>query len=125
MSGGTTEMSKHRVCSESELEEVGSRVIKEIEGREIALFKLEDGYHAALNYCIHQAGPLCEGKLMGHTVPQDDGWSWGYDDENKYVTCPWHGWKFDLTTGENVDSDEYSVPIYDTAVENGDIYVEL
>jgi nitrite reductase/ring-hydroxylating ferredoxin subunit len=111
------------VGTTAELEEDGTRLIAEVDGVEIAVFRLEDDYHAVVNFCVHQGGPLCEGKLRGRTLPGDDGWSWKYDDEEKYVTCPWHAWKFDITTGECIDSDHYSVPIYDVEIEDGDIYV--
>ncbi|MGQ4557109.1 Rieske 2Fe-2S domain-containing protein [Halobellus sp. GM3] len=116
---------RHEVCAVGDVAEEGSRVIKEVSGREIAVFNHDGEYHAVLNFCPHQAGPLCEGQINGRTLPKDDGWSWGYDSEQKYVTCPWHAWKFDIETGDHVDSDKYQVPVYDTAVEDGTVYVEF
>lgn len=114
---------RQMVASTEDLAENGSRVIAEVGGREVAVFKHDDGYHAVANYCVHQAGPLCEGDLTGCTVPGDDGWEWGYDDEEKYVRCPWHGWTFDVTTGANVHDRRYRVPTYEVEVEDGDVYV--
>ena len=51
------------------------------------------------------------------------GWQWDYDPEEYYVHCPWHGWIFDIRTGENPDADRYRVPTYDVAVEDGEIFV--
>ncbi len=55
----------------------------EIQGKKIALFNLEGKYYAIDNTCTHRGGPLCEGELQG--------------DE---VTCPWHGAKFKVTSGD-------------------------
>jgi nitrite reductase/ring-hydroxylating ferredoxin subunit len=49
---------------------------------EIALFPIGGEVHAIDNVCSHAGGPLCEGSLDGAVV-----------------TCPWHGSKFDVTTG--------------------------
>ncbi len=54
----------------------------QVQGRTIALFNLGGTYHAIEDTCPHRGGPLSEGQVEGHVV-----------------TCPWHGAKFDVTTG--------------------------
>lgn len=100
----------------------GSRVIAEVEGQEIAVFRHEDEYYALANYCIHQAGPLCEGALSGSMSTGEDGWDWVYDDEERYIVCPWHGWMFDIKTGRSPKDERYAVPTYDAEVDNGTVY---
>ena len=117
-------MTRHRVADADELAEDGMRVIAEVEGVEVAVFRVEGDYHAVANYCVHQGGPLCEGELRGRTTVADDGWDWEYDSTEKHVVCPWHGWLFDVTTGESPDSDRYAVPTYDAEVEDGTVFVE-
>jgi len=56
----------------------------EIDGRSITVCNLAGKYHAMAGLCPHRGGPLGEGFLDGDLV-----------------TCPWHGWQFDVTTGEN------------------------
>ncbi len=67
------------------LEEFGEKSVlcKTILGKEIALFKTEEGYYAIDNTCSHSGGPICEGTFDG-----------------KVVECPWHGARFDVKTGE-------------------------
>jgi nitrite reductase (NADH) small subunit len=113
---------KHRVASTDDFEE-GSRVVTEIEGIEIAVFYVDGEYHALANYCVHQGGPLCEGKRTGKMEVGDDGVSWEYDDDPRYVVCPWHEWKFDVTTGVNVSDDRYVTPTFDVTVEENEVYV--
>jgi nitrite reductase/ring-hydroxylating ferredoxin subunit len=52
-------------------------------GREIAVFHVGGHFYAIDNSCPHQGGPLAEGWLDGCLV-----------------TCPWHAWCFDVTTGK-------------------------
>lgn len=115
--------SKIEVAREDEFTGDGSRVITEVDGREIAVFQHDGEYHALANYCIHQAGPLCEGALTGQTSVGEDGWEWTYDTEEKCIMCPWHGWSFDITTGQSVKDSSYAVPSYTVEAEDGIVYV--
>lgn len=115
--------SRYKVATVDELQEDGSRAIADIDGQEIAVFHIDDEYYAMANYCVHQAGPLCQGKLTGYMTGGEDGWEWDYEEDEKAVTCPWHGWKFDVTTGRNIKDDRYAAPTYDVEVDNEEIYV--
>ena len=53
-------------------------------GRLLALFNVAGSFHALDNLCPHRGGPLGEGHL-----------------EEARVTCPWHGWQFDVHTGRS------------------------
>lgn len=114
---------QHKVAEVEELEADGDRVVAEVDGKEVAVFRIDGEYYATLNYCVHQGGPLCEGKLTGEMVVDDDGWEWLYEDEERIITCPWHGWKFDLTTGENTQDRRYVIPQYEVVVTDGDVCV--
>jgi nitrite reductase/ring-hydroxylating ferredoxin subunit len=56
-------------------------------------------------------------------VAEPPEFTWEYDDEPRVVTCPWHNWKFDIQTGENIRDDTYRVPTFETVVDDGDVYV--
>jgi len=79
-----------------------------VNGREIALFNVDGTYHAIDNTCLHRGGPLGEGELDG-TV----------------VTCPWHGWQYDVRTGRNIMDESEGVDRYEVKVEGGDVLVGL
>lgn len=112
---------RYEVGRLSEIEEPGSRLLAEVKGVEVAIFNHDGEFYALANFCPHQIGPLCEGPLVGRTVV-DQG-EWLYDDDERFVVCPWHGWMFDITTGVNVDADRYRVPTYDVEVSDGKVYV--
>ncbi|MBI2461390.1 MAG: Rieske 2Fe-2S domain-containing protein, partial [Candidatus Rokubacteria bacterium] len=62
----------------------GQGRVVEVEGKAIALFNVDGAFYAIDNTCLHRGGPLGEGELDGAVV-----------------TCPWHGWCYDVTTGAN------------------------
>lgn len=111
----------HPVAPAADLED-GERVIVDIRGREIALFKNDDEYYAVLNFCPHQGGPLCEGLLDG-TLTVDDDWEWTYSCEGEIISCPWHGWEFDIKTGEHLSKSKYRVPTYEVIERDGEVYL--
>jgi nitrite reductase/ring-hydroxylating ferredoxin subunit len=113
---------RYAIADVEEFDGDGSRVIAEVEGQEIAVFRHEGEYYALANFCIHQAGPLCEGALSGSISTDEDGWDWVYDDEERYIVCPWHGWMFDIETGRSPKDERYAVPTYDAVVEHGTVY---
>lgn len=114
---------RYKIADVEEISGDGQRVLAEIEGIEIAVFRVDGEYYALSNYCVHQGGPLCEGPVDGHYAMGHEAWEWKYDPTEKHVLCPWHGWKFDITTGENIDDDRYVTPTYEVEVEDGEIFV--
>ena len=77
-------------------------------GRSLALFNVGGAFHVLDNSCPHRGGPLGEGDLDG-TV----------------VVCPWHGWRWDVTTGANTNSLAVRIPCFPVSVERGEIFVDL
>lgn len=69
------------------VQEVPAGSVKQVQvgGRTLALFHLGDTYHAIDDACPHRGASLAEGDVAGNEV-----------------TCPWHGARFDLTTGANL-----------------------
>ena len=113
---------RHHIADVEEFDGDGSKIIAEVSGQEIAVFRLAGEFYAVANYCPHQAAPLCEGVLTGKVGVADDGWELTYDDE-VYIECPWHSWQFDVRTGENAADDRYRVPTYEVEVSDGGVYV--
>ena len=78
-----------------------------VDGRRIAIFRLPDGLAAIDAHCPHAAGPLADGIVA-----------------DSCVTCPLHGRRFDLTTGEALNGPE-TVAVHEVRVEGGEIWVRL
>lgn len=79
-----------------------------VNGRAIALFNVGGTFHALDGRCPHRGGPLGEGSLEGTRV-----------------SCPWHNYTFDVTTGENVVSPDLKVARFEVKVEDGRVFVRL
>jgi 3-phenylpropionate/trans-cinnamate dioxygenase ferredoxin component len=96
-----------KVATRAEIPEGTGKVV-EAGGRQIALFNAEGKFYAIENTCKHRGGPLGEGELYGTEV-----------------TCPWHGWSYDITTGANLDDPNIKVGCFAVKVEGDDVLVEV
>ena len=76
--------------------------------RELALFNVAGTLHCIDNVCPHRGGPLGEGVLDGSVV-----------------TCPWHGWRFDVCTGVSPVIPTAKVDKFEVVVEGNDVKVKL
>lgn len=94
----------------------GSRTIVEVDGREIGVFNVDGRYYALRNVCPHQLAPLCEGQLVGEMTAPAVG-EYELRRQGEVIRCPWHGWKFDLATGESVFNPHLRTSSYDVEVE--------
>ena len=91
-------------------DEVPAGMIRElqIDGKVLALANVDGKFYAIDNVCLHRGGPLAEGELSGHSV-----------------TCPWHGWQYDVTTGKSIMNPAVGVQTYAVEVRGDDIYVDI
>ncbi len=96
-----------RVAHLSELAP-GSCKTVEVGGKAVALFNVGGTVYALDNTCLHRGGPLGEGLL-----------------EADVVTCPWHGWQYKVTSGENVMNSAIQVAAYAVQIEGEDIKVAV
>lgn len=78
----------------------GSRRIVEVDGRQIGVFNIDGEYVAFLHRCPHMSGPLCEGRVIGLVESSGPG-DVRLDESRKFLTCPLHGWEFDVHTGRS------------------------
>lgn len=107
---------RHSVANVSEVPE-GSRKIVNVAGRSIGVFNVDGRFYAVRNSCPHQGGPLCLGPTMGLATADGPG-QVNYDREGEILRCPWHGWEFDLATGQSVfDPNRTRVRSYQVEVE--------
>jgi len=77
------------------------------DGEELALYNVSGELFATANCCPHKGAPLAEGTLCGHIIE-----------------CAWHGWKFDVRSGECLTTSE-RVEIYRVEIEEGLIKIEI
>ena len=86
----------------------GEGQVVESGGHALAVFNVEGRYYAIDNACSHRGGPLGEGDLEGSVV-----------------SCPWHAWRWDVTSGANVNNPAVRVACFPVEVRDGGLWVAL
>jgi nitrite reductase (NADH) small subunit len=80
----------------------------QLDGKTIAIANVEGKLFAINNLCLHRGGPLAQGELQG-----------------RVVTCPWHGWTYDVETGKSTLNPVVGVDCYPIELRGDDIFVEV
>ena len=90
-------------------DEVPAGTIREfaVDGKTIALANVNGSFHAINNTCLHRGGPLGQGVMDGNVV-----------------TCPWHGWQYDVTSGKVTMNPSVGVDCYAVEVRGEDVWVD-
>lgn len=86
----------------------GSQKVVALGATKIALFHFDGEITAIANACLHKAGPLAMGKVEKK-----------YD--GLYVTCPWHGWEYNIKSGSAPPGYHDQQAVYSVKVEDGKI----
>lgn len=79
----------------------------QVDGKNVALANVDGTFFAIDNVCLHHGGPLGQGTLAG-----------------KVVTCPWHGWQYDVTSGKITQNPAVGVNCYKLEIRGEDIFVD-
>jgi nitrite reductase (NADH) small subunit len=96
------------ICRVEDIPQLGSRVLTSAEGN-IAVFRTSsDAVFALRDRCPHKGGPLSQGLVHGDQV-----------------TCPMHGWKLRLGSGEAVAPDVGCARRYPSKIEDGAVFLEI
>jgi len=90
--------------------EVPAGTVHEIQvaGKAVAIANVAGKFYAINNTCLHRGGPLGQGSL-----------------KDKIVTCPWHGWEYDVTSGKLVQNPNMGVACYATEVRGDEVFIEI
>lgn len=103
-------MAVARLFTVARAEEVppGSARVVQAGDRELALYNVDGTLYATQSECLHLKGPLGDGVLEGCVI-----------------TCPWHGWQYDVTSGENEFDRAIALEAFEVVVEDGEVKVAL
>jgi nitrite reductase (NADH) small subunit len=86
----------------------GNAVVVRAGQRELALYNVDGDFYVTQSECLHLKGPLADGVLDGYVI-----------------TCPWHGWQYDVRTGENEFDRALALETVEVVVEDGEVKVAL
>ena len=105
----------------------GERRVISCDGTEIGVFNVDGELVAWYNQCAHRGGPVCQGRVY-HQVrePVDEHGETRmlqHDPKRKNIVCPWHGWEYDLKTGEFVVDRGRRLKKYEVVEKGGKIFI--
>lgn len=107
---------RYNVGRVSDIPDGGRRLVL-IGGRSIGVFNVGGRFFALRNRCAHQGGPLCQGRVFGRLDSERPG-EYRYENGRWLLECPWHGWEFDMATGQSwFDPQRTRVRRYPVSVE--------
>lgn len=92
-------MPRHVVMRAAELPN-GESCVVTVRGREIAVFNLGGEFFALVNRCPHEGAPLGLGLRVGLSESEKPG-CYSHSRPGELLRCPWHGWEFDIRTGQS------------------------
>lgn len=104
----------------SDLEREGVLIAK-VRGREIGVVLVGTEPRALRNRCPHSGAPLCRGRVVERLTGPPGSYAL---EGRRTLSCPWHGWQFDLETGESPDEPKMRVAVYAVEVRDGRVLVE-
>ena len=84
----------------------GAGKIVDVNGNPVAVWNINGNYYAFQNVCPHRGGPVGEGEIEGNII-----------------TCPWHGFRFDVTNGACAQNPAMKISTYEVRVEGNDIKI--
>ena len=100
-------MAQHKIAKPADIPE-GKGKMFTVDGQDVAVFNKGGQFFAMENTCIHKGGSLGDGSL---------------DDET--VTCPLHGWQYNVTNGECLMQPDTKLQTFPVTVENDEVCLEI
>jgi nitrite reductase (NADH) small subunit len=86
----------------------GTIAAVQVDDQAIAIANVDGEFFATQHACLHLGGPLPEGRLEGKTL-----------------SCPWHGWQYDVRTGKNEFDHAIRLQTFQVKVEGGEVQIAL
>lgn len=115
-----------RVGTRADFTDDGRRIVR-VGGTEIGVLQHDGRFVAYENRCVHQGGPVCEGRIIGkvEAVLADDKTMLGerFSERETHLVCPWHGYEYDLATGECAVDRNLRLRRFEVVEKGDEIYV--
>jgi len=96
-----------KVANRDELRPGECKVVS-VDGKNMALYNIDDRFYATDNRCPHRGGPLGDGDLDGDIV-----------------TCPWHQWQFNVKSGENLQYPNIKLQTFETKMDGETVLISM
>ena len=116
-------VSKRFACKTADVPDGAAKIVT-LGKLSVGVFRLDGAFYALLNICPHKGAALCEGPVCG-TTKQTTEREFVYDRAGELVRCVWHGWEFDIRSGEFLVDRSVKARTFDVSVENDDVFVHI
>ena len=106
----------------------GGRLVLDVDGTEIGIFRIGGKLYAYSNYCQHAGGPICQGVITRRITEIVDGARQHVGEKFSdipQIVCPWHGYEYSLYTGEHPGNPKVRLRSFAVSERGGEIIVEL
>lgn len=104
-----------------------ARKVVTVADREVVVFRVRGRFYALENRCLHSGGPVGEGLLIGkvEAVLGEDKAYLGerFSDDQLHLVCPWHGYEYDIETGQCAGNPNLRLRCYSVVESEGGIFV--
>ncbi|MGW5366416.1 Rieske (2Fe-2S) protein [Actinopolymorpha pittospori] len=104
--------------------ENGACTVLRVGAIEIGVFRVGDHYRAWRNVCPHAGAPVCLGRVEGTMLPSRV-YEYRLDENKPVLRCPWHGWEYDLETGEHLTDETIRLKGYPVVTCDDGVYVVI
>lgn len=105
------------------------RKVVVIGGQRIVVLKYRDELFALSAVCAHMGGPVEEGVIVCRVagVVDDSGRYLGdrFEETSPYIVCPWHGWQYDLRTGQAGGLPSRVLTTFETEIREDKVYLHV
>ena len=102
-------------------------LLVDVVGEEIGVVLHQNQLYAYRNYCLHQGGPICYGEILGkqEAILDEEKRLIGerFSEGTFHLVCPWHGWEYEIRTGECVTNRKIRLHSYEVVVQDGNVYL--
>jgi nitrite reductase/ring-hydroxylating ferredoxin subunit len=119
---------KHPVARSADIPE-GGRIVLDVAGATIGLFRAAGMLYAYENTCPHQGGPVCQGLLIPRVEerlnPDRTAAGFRFDPSDPRIVCPWHGYEFSITTGLHPGNPAIRLRSIEVSEEEGVVYAGI
>jgi nitrite reductase (NADH) small subunit len=104
----------------------GTPVSVSVDGRDLAIVRWEGGVYAFRDICAHMGARLSAGRVSPRFVCEDAFEPVDVDVDRPILTCPWHGYTYDLASGDTLISGRHRVRTYTASVsDEGRVLVDI
>ena len=100
--------------------------ILDVAGKSIGFYRRGREVYGVLNVCPHRAAPICRGEVRGTMLPCAPGEPLQYGLKGWVLRCPWHGWEYDIRSGQSVAGvDPRRLKTFPVRLKGDDVYCDV